>query len=99
MPKRKKPVCRPFVLSLTADQRHSLRSQGAVSTVIRQALRDFDFGAYQPKLEARRQISVRLSAGLRKPLEKAAKRAGVPQAQVVLAALNKFFTKRRRVKK
>jgi Arc/MetJ-type ribon-helix-helix transcriptional regulator len=69
---------------------------GSTSEVVRQALREFDFGSYQSAEPERRQISVRLPPEVRRFLLKTAKKKKVSLGELLRAAIEALSAGRRK---
>ena len=83
----------PFTLDLDVDLIEVLEcfkkriNSPSVSAIIRVALEEFDFEAFKSSVPERRQISVRLTKGIRDELKRTAKDRGVSIGNIVREAL------------
>ncbi len=69
---------------------------GSTSDVVRQALREFDFGSYEAAEPERRQISVRLPPDVRRFLLKTARKKKVSVGELLRVAIEGLPTGRRK---
>ncbi len=94
MPSKPTPAAAPLTFDLPLALIAKIEAQrkraglGSTSAVVRLALREFDFGGYQPVVAEHRQISVRLAPRLRKFLAQMARKKGVSVGELLRAAVD-----------
>jgi len=94
MAKKKNPVANPvtFELPLTLidkiETSRAKRGLKSVSEVIRVALEQFDYGAFQVDRPEHRQISVRLPDALKKNLQRQARIKRTSAGELLRAAID-----------
>ncbi len=86
----------PLELLTKIGSRRKQAGLGSTSEVVRQALREFDFGSYESAEPERRQISVRLPPDVRRFLLKTAKKKKVSVGELLRAAIAGLSTGRRK---
>jgi Arc/MetJ-type ribon-helix-helix transcriptional regulator len=102
MASKSSPVSAPLTFDLPQvllTKIGSLRKQTGLSStseVVRQALREFDFGSYEADEPERRQISVRLPPEVRRFLLKTAKKKKVSVGELLRAAIEGLSAGRRK---
>jgi Arc/MetJ-type ribon-helix-helix transcriptional regulator len=96
MAKKKSPVANPvtFELPLTLIEKiesvRAKRGLKSVSEVIRVALEEFNYSAFQVDRPEHRQISVRLPDTLKKALQKQAKAKKTSAGELLRAAIDQL---------
>ncbi len=93
MPNKPAPAAAPLTFDLPLEliarleQLRKRNGLNSMSSVVRLALREFDFGNYRPSVSEHRQISVRLAPQLRKFLTRAARKKNVSLGELLRAAV------------
>jgi hypothetical protein len=102
---KKSPSWAPLTFDLTQPQAAKIETArrllglGTQSEVVRAAIGQFDFAAYEARRPVHRQISVRLAPEMREKLRQYARRKNVSIGELLRVALEKLVTTKTAVRK